>query len=328
MLQAGRSRQSGGYRFGFSGMEQTAGVQGNGQGTFYDYKNRDYDPWGIRFKRIDPIAAQFPFYSPYQFAGNKPINAIDLDGLEEYITTTGLYIGQPPGSNSREVRVVTDEDAAFYLNDASMLHNQVAYETLPVYTYNYSNKQIEKSNMTLPYLLDLAQISYSEESGRNTDNYAHHMINREIEFSKEAKKLHGEIIKYEDYPKNTKPLRRDDTNTYMLTGFSTHGIDYVLFSVHMPNNDSELKKFKATLRETGVQIDGGKSNSNYKSFFDAKKDIPSLFANPMYKGSIMSNINARLGKTTDPNPNYEGWRSDGRRNEIKQKSEVPPITNN
>ena len=63
-------------------MEQTAGVQGNGQGTFYDYKNRDYDPWNIRFKRTDPIAAKFPMLSPFQFASNRPIDGIDLDGLE------------------------------------------------------------------------------------------------------------------------------------------------------------------------------------------------------------------------------------------------------
>jgi RHS repeat-associated protein len=85
MLQAGRTKNAGGYRFGFNGMEQTKGVQGNSQGTFYDYKNRDYDPWIIRFKRTDALEAKYPFYSPYQFAGNKPINSIDLDGLEEFI---------------------------------------------------------------------------------------------------------------------------------------------------------------------------------------------------------------------------------------------------
>ena len=33
---------------------------------------------------VDPLASSFPFYTPYQFAGNKPINSIDLDGLEEF----------------------------------------------------------------------------------------------------------------------------------------------------------------------------------------------------------------------------------------------------
>lgn len=36
-----------------------------------------------RFDRVDPLHASYPWYSPYQFAGNNPIWAVDLDGLEE-----------------------------------------------------------------------------------------------------------------------------------------------------------------------------------------------------------------------------------------------------
>ena len=36
---------------------------------------------------MDPLARSYPWYTPYQFAGNKPIWAIDLDGLEEYLVT-------------------------------------------------------------------------------------------------------------------------------------------------------------------------------------------------------------------------------------------------
>jgi len=32
---------------------------------------------------VDPLAAKYPHYTPYQYAGNKPINFVDLDGLEE-----------------------------------------------------------------------------------------------------------------------------------------------------------------------------------------------------------------------------------------------------
>ena len=32
---------------------------------------------------MDPLTASYPWYTPYQFAGNKPIKFIDLDGLEE-----------------------------------------------------------------------------------------------------------------------------------------------------------------------------------------------------------------------------------------------------
>jgi len=38
---------------------------------------------------VDPLTQSYPWYTPYQFAGNKPIWAIDLDGLEEWIATLG-----------------------------------------------------------------------------------------------------------------------------------------------------------------------------------------------------------------------------------------------
>lgn len=34
---------------------------------------------------MDPLTKSYPWYTPYQFAGNKPIWAIDLDGLEEIL---------------------------------------------------------------------------------------------------------------------------------------------------------------------------------------------------------------------------------------------------
>jgi hypothetical protein len=38
-----------------------------------------------RFLNVDPLTKGYPFYTPYQFAGNLPIAAIDLDGLEQRI---------------------------------------------------------------------------------------------------------------------------------------------------------------------------------------------------------------------------------------------------
>ncbi|QJP34258.1 hypothetical protein F0365_07485 [Nonlabens sp. Ci31] len=65
------------YRYGFQGQEGDDEVKGGG--AQYDYGFRIYDPRLARFLNLDP------FYTPYQFAGNKPIYAIDLDGLEEQI---------------------------------------------------------------------------------------------------------------------------------------------------------------------------------------------------------------------------------------------------
>ena len=49
----------------------------------YDYGFRWYDPAVGRFPSVDPLAEKFTHYTPFQYAGNKPIKFIDLDGLEE-----------------------------------------------------------------------------------------------------------------------------------------------------------------------------------------------------------------------------------------------------
>ncbi|MBL0745952.1 N-acetylmuramoyl-L-alanine amidase [Chryseolinea lacunae] len=38
---------------------------------------------------VDPLKQDYPWYTPYQFAGNMPIVAIDIDGLEEWIVNDG-----------------------------------------------------------------------------------------------------------------------------------------------------------------------------------------------------------------------------------------------
>ncbi len=49
----------------------------------YYYGMRYYAAWICRFVSVDPLQFKYPHYTPYQYAGNKPITYIDLDGLEE-----------------------------------------------------------------------------------------------------------------------------------------------------------------------------------------------------------------------------------------------------
>lgn len=75
------------YRFGFNGKEGDDEVKGDDNQQ--DYGMRIYDPRVGRFLSMDPIAREYPWYSPYQFAGNMPIWAIDLDGLEPVVIEPG-----------------------------------------------------------------------------------------------------------------------------------------------------------------------------------------------------------------------------------------------
>ncbi|HBG69518.1 MAG: hypothetical protein A2W93_00675 [Bacteroidetes bacterium GWF2_43_63] len=84
MLMNDRYENTENYRFGFNGKENDNEVKGTGNQQ--DYGMRIYDPRLGRFLCADPLIVQgqqYPWYSPYQFAGNKPIQFIDLDGLEE-----------------------------------------------------------------------------------------------------------------------------------------------------------------------------------------------------------------------------------------------------
>ena len=54
-----------------------------------DYGFRLYNPSIGRFLSVDPLSPDYPWYTPYQFAGNMPIWAIDIDGLEPGVSTVG-----------------------------------------------------------------------------------------------------------------------------------------------------------------------------------------------------------------------------------------------
>ncbi|MCB0738597.1 MAG: RHS repeat-associated core domain-containing protein, partial [Bacteroidetes bacterium] len=77
------STGTGDYRYAFNGKEQDPEWDGNG--NMYDYGFRIYNPRIGKFLSVDPLTSSYPWYTPYQFAGNTPIAAIDLDGLEEFI---------------------------------------------------------------------------------------------------------------------------------------------------------------------------------------------------------------------------------------------------
>jgi RHS repeat-associated protein len=66
------------YRYGFNGKEDDNDISEGGQ----DYGMRIYDSRLGRFLSVDPLTDEYPELTPYQFASNRPIDGIDLDGTE------------------------------------------------------------------------------------------------------------------------------------------------------------------------------------------------------------------------------------------------------
>ena len=63
--------------------------------NWYDYGYRNYDPQTGRFPQLDPLTDDYPFYTPYQYAGNEPIANVDLDGLEPLpMVTVTTYVSK------------------------------------------------------------------------------------------------------------------------------------------------------------------------------------------------------------------------------------------
>ena len=91
MLIPNRHNSSNSYRYGFNGKEKDDELKG--EGNHIDYGMRIYDDRVGRFLSVDPLTKTYPHYTPYQFAGNTPMAAIDLDGEEPKIVVTNIVTG-------------------------------------------------------------------------------------------------------------------------------------------------------------------------------------------------------------------------------------------
>ncbi|MBK9417943.1 MAG: RHS repeat-associated core domain-containing protein [Flavobacteriales bacterium] len=58
------------------------GKEKDGESGLYYYGARYYAPWICRFVSVDPLAHDYPYLTPYNYAGNKPIGDLDIDGMQ------------------------------------------------------------------------------------------------------------------------------------------------------------------------------------------------------------------------------------------------------
>ena len=95
----GRQFSPNSYRFSFNGKEDDT-EWGNG---LQDYGFRIYSKDLGKFLSVDPLSKDFAYLTPYQFASNTPIMAIDLDGLEAIVVSVFPILGGDPAL--KQVRV-------------------------------------------------------------------------------------------------------------------------------------------------------------------------------------------------------------------------------
>ncbi|GIV28282.1 MAG: hypothetical protein KatS3mg027_2096 [Bacteroidia bacterium] len=138
---------NGDYRFGFNGKQKDDEVYG--YGNFQDYGARMYDVRLGRFVSADPLIVKerrYAYYSPYQFAGNKPIVAIDMDGLEEVIVVGGADFSNE-GVSETTLKVSNSIKEYYKINgiDEKKVHVFNTYPTTPQVTKSEIIKFIKEN---------------------------------------------------------------------------------------------------------------------------------------------------------------------------------------
>jgi len=77
------------YVYGFQNQEIDNEIKGNGNSV--NYKYRMHDPRVGRFFAVDPLAYKFPHNSPYAFSENRLMDAVEFEGLESVLLSTGQF---------------------------------------------------------------------------------------------------------------------------------------------------------------------------------------------------------------------------------------------
>lgn len=150
------------YRFGFNGKvdDKETGTQ--------DYGFRIYNSSLGKFLSVDRMSRDFSWWSPYHFAGNSPICAIDLEGLELKVVTHTYkldgdckpYLVSTHVGITQNVTIILNGEAhaatdVYVVINGQILYSYTLYEPLnanecfPSARYDYSineNSQKEKED--------------------------------------------------------------------------------------------------------------------------------------------------------------------------------------
>jgi RHS repeat-associated protein len=148
MLVPNRHGSSNSYRYGFQGQEKDDELKGEGNSLNYTF--RMHDPRVGRFFATDPLEKKYPFYSPYQFSGNRVIDMVELEGLEP--AESGAREGQQ--ADAFDDRLLTD-------NPGDLFSYLFSYQTWTWHAGTPTNStgwrtESEYKETVMPFALDAA----------------------------------------------------------------------------------------------------------------------------------------------------------------------------
>ena len=145
----GRKYNSAEYRYGFNGKEKDDEGEFGSQ-TVYDYGMRIHNPAIGRFLSVDPLGQKYPHLTPYQYASNRPIDGIDLDGLEYFNGTGWNMIFREMESRGEGIYGRTLGDWQHRATDKEKLHAlyRFVFDLAVVYGVSYTGPALGLASST------------------------------------------------------------------------------------------------------------------------------------------------------------------------------------
>ena len=142
------------YRYGFQGQEKDDEIKG--EGNSLNYKYRMHDARIGRFFAVDPLASKFPYMTPYQFAGNKPIWSREIEGLESEVDRDGkvtykVQEGQGPTQIADDLK----KDGYDISWESIVDNNPKYFESVDGDKYDATNPAYKKLNLNEGDILEV-----------------------------------------------------------------------------------------------------------------------------------------------------------------------------
>ena len=219
------------YRFGFNGKEKVDEISGSG--NTFDYGFRIYNPRLNRFLSVDPLTKNFAMLSPYQFASNNPIWAVDLDGLEAV-----LYIINFEGSKISTTKIQL-ENAGYLGNGVSIRTNKGGSTT-----YFYGNEISSGNGESFTKSYEGKELkSYNDQYGNLTVGYGHLLSSDEQKTYPEGTAItqdQADTWFSSDYSSIQTSVQNNKVNNMGLTGTQENAAVDFYYNVG-PNNKADLK---------------------------------------------------------------------------------------
>jgi len=118
---------------------------------------------------VDPLSPDYPWYTPYQFAGNKPIAHIDLDGLEEKNVT--LYQNNDGTYNIDKTKVSIQRNAKIYQDRqrVALTNLKIVSPDGSIAQYQFVEKLEDNGKLKGTDIYPSARYDYSPTSKINRD---------------------------------------------------------------------------------------------------------------------------------------------------------------